>query len=84
MQQNNDEEIEAEAQAEFNRIQAEKEEEQRLKGKKKLRKPASWEVYWKNHKQKRNEKYKGGTDNMQYTYKCIIPLLIPFIEEINV
>jgi hypothetical protein len=27
MQQNNDEEIEAEAQAEFNRIQAEKEEE---------------------------------------------------------
>ena len=84
MQQNNDEEIEAEMRAEFDRIQAEKEEEWRLKGKKKPGKPASWEVFWKNHKQKRNGKYKGGIDNMRYTYECIIPLLIPFIEEINI
>jgi hypothetical protein len=41
MQQNNDEEIEAEAQAEFNRIQAEKKEKWRLKGRKQLGKPAS-------------------------------------------
>jgi hypothetical protein len=41
MQQNNDKEIEAEARAEFDRIQAEKEEEWRLKGRKKPRKPAS-------------------------------------------
>ena len=40
-QQNNDEEVEAEARAEFDRIQAEKEEEWRLKGKKKPGKPAS-------------------------------------------
>jgi hypothetical protein len=84
MQQNNDEEIEAEARAEFNRIQAEKEEKWRLKGRKQPGKPASWEVYWENHKQKRDRKYKGGIDNMRYTYECIIPLLIPFIEEINI
>jgi hypothetical protein len=45
MQQNNDKEIDAEVRAEFDRIQAEKEEEWRLKGKKKPGKPASWEVY---------------------------------------
>jgi hypothetical protein len=84
MQQNNDEEIEAEMRAEFDRIQAEKEEAWRLKGRKKPGKPASWEVFWENHKQKRNGKYKGGIDNMRYTYECIIPLLIPFMEEINI
>ena len=41
MQQNNNKEIKAEMRAKFNRIQAEKEEEQRLKGKKKPRKLAS-------------------------------------------
>jgi hypothetical protein len=41
MQQNNDEEIEAEMRAEFNRIQAGKEEAWRLKGRKKPGKPAS-------------------------------------------
>jgi hypothetical protein len=45
MKQNNDEEIEAEMRAEFDRIQAEKEEEWRLKGRKKPGKLASWEVF---------------------------------------
>ena len=45
IQQNNDKEIKAKAQAKFNRIQAEKEEKWRLKGKKQPRKPASQEVY---------------------------------------
>jgi hypothetical protein len=40
-------------------------------------------VYWINHKQKRNGKYKGGIDNIRYTYECVIPLLLPFIREIN-
>ena len=81
--QKNNTEIEAEARAEFDQIQTEKEEEWRLKEKKKAGVPASWEVFWKNHKQRRNGKYKGGIDNICYTYKCLIPLLIPFLQEIN-
>jgi hypothetical protein len=41
MEKNNDKEIETEARAEFDRIQAKKEEEWRLKGRKKPGKPAS-------------------------------------------
>lgn len=41
-------------------------------------------TYWENYKQERNRRYKGGIDNMRYTYECILPLLIPFMEEINI
>jgi hypothetical protein len=81
--QHNNIQLEAEIHEEFDQIQAQKEAEWQSKGKKKPGKPASWEVYWKQHMQKRNSKYKGGIDNMRYTYECIIPLLIPFIEEMN-
>ena len=39
-------------------------------------------VYWKAHKQKRNGKYKGGIDNVWYTYECLIPHLLLFYKEI--
>ncbi len=83
IQNNNNSKIEAKARAKFDKQQAEILEEQRIKGKKKSRKPASWEAFWNRYKQKRNRKYKGGIDNIRYTYKCLIPLLIPFIHEIN-
>ena len=40
-------------------------------------------MFWEEHKQKRNGKYKGGIDNMRYTHECLIPYLIPYIHVLN-
>jgi hypothetical protein len=84
IQKLNDDEIEAECRAAFDRQEKAKEERWTAKGKKFPKNRASWEVYWKRHKMKRNEKSRGGVDNMRYTYEVIEPHLIPFWEEIQV
>ena len=83
MQQLNDKEIEAEARIEFNNRQEAMAEKWRQKGRAKPGKPASWEVFWEAHRQKRNGKYKGGIDNIRYTHECLIPYLIPYIHVLN-
>ena len=83
IQKLNDEEIEAECRIAFDRQEKAKEAKWKSEGKKPPGKRASWEVYWKNHKIKRNGKSRGGVDNTRYTYEVIEPKLIPFWHEIQ-
>jgi hypothetical protein len=83
VQKLNDKEVEAECQAAFNRQEREKEAKWKSKGKKPPGRRASWEVYWKNYKAKRNRKSYSRVDNIRYTYKVVEPLLIPFWQEIQ-
>ncbi len=84
IQKNNNNEIKAKVRNKFNKQQAKILEKQRLKRKKKPRKLIDQEVYQNYHKQKRNRKYKSRIDNIRYTYKYLIPLLILFINKINI
>lgn len=78
----NKDEIEAEGQEVFRQQNEDIEEKWRLLRRKKPGKPRSWEAFWKKYQQKRNGKYKGGIDNIHYTYECLIPKVIPFYKEI--
>jgi hypothetical protein len=53
------------------------------KGRKKLGKAATWENFWKGYKMKRNRKYKGGINNIRYTYECHEPLFFPYYFELT-
>ncbi len=79
----NDEEIEEEDRAQFAKEVEEEEEKWKSLGRKKPGIPRSWEVFWKSYKHKRDGKYKGGIDNIRYTYECLEPLLFPFYREIT-
>jgi len=78
----NNDEIKAEALEVFDQRERDKRAEWRAKGRLKPSKPASFEVFWKNYKQKRNGKYKGEINNIQYTYECLKPYLYSFYREI--
>jgi hypothetical protein len=78
MEKLNEEEIEAEGREQFALEQAELVEKWREKGRKKPGKAAMWENFWKGYKMKRNGKYKGGIDNIRYTYEFLEPLFFPY------
>jgi hypothetical protein len=63
----NEKEIEAECCLAFVEQEKEKEEQWAREGKSPPARQASWEVYWKDHKQKRDKRLKGGVDNICYT-----------------
>jgi hypothetical protein len=75
-------EIEPRLQAEFAEQEAKKKAKWEALRRKPPRKPATWEVFWKNNKFKRSEG-RGGVDAMRYCEEVIKPLLLPFIEELN-
>jgi len=79
----NEGEVEAECCLAFDKQEKEKEERWTRQGKNFPTRRASWEIYWKNHKQKRDKRSRGGVDNIRYTYETIEPLLIPFYHEIT-
>src|SRR5256714_3192031 len=78
----NENEVEKECRLAFDKQEKEKEEKWTRQGKKFPTRRATWEVYWKNHKQKRDRRSRGGVDNIRYTYETIELLLIPFYHEI--
>jgi len=80
----NEQEIEDECRLDYERQEREKERIWTENGKRWPTRRASWEVYWKKNQMKRNERSRGGVDNMRYTYEVIEPHLIPFWEEIQV
>lgn len=78
----NNDEIKAEALKVFDQQERDKRAKWQAKERLKSSKPASFEVFWKNYKQKRNGKYKGEINNIQYTYECLKPYLYSFYREI--
>ncbi|KAH6696479.1 hypothetical protein BKA61DRAFT_662537 [Leptodontidium sp. MPI-SDFR-AT-0119] len=74
----------AECRATFDAQERAKEAEWDRKGQRWPAKRASWEVYWKNHKYKRDAQSRGGVDNIRYINEVLKPKLIPFWEELMV
>ena len=78
----NEEEVRAECRAAFDKQEQAKEAKWIAIGKRFPTKRASWEIYWRNNKQKRDGRSRGGVDNIRYTYEVVEPLLIPFYHQI--
>lgn len=79
----NEGEVEVECRLAFDKQEKVKEEKWTRQGKEFPTRRTSWEVYQKNHKQKRDKRSRGRVDNIQFTYETIKPLLIPFYHEIT-